>query len=306
MGRASVEAARCGSCGASCCAEAVLRLAASAALHPRPRPPPPAAEPAREAAAPAQREAAAAAGRAAKERRLAAQRGGRAKPGSSAPAVRVLCLHAFGSSADEFRKRTAQLRRQLRDVAPEDCWVYLDGPRQVDDGRAWWTYPGRAGERQRSLAEQFAEGSFLQAAQYLGVDDFLQLVKDADARQGPFQLAVGFSQGGVAVAGAHAAGALPSLRGAVFMSAFPPRDPTLHPPGGAAGGPLPLPTLHVCSAADNCVPAELSRHLMDWYRDPRLLEHDRGHVAGLDADGRKAIGDFLRSCVAPAVPAGRQ
>eukprot|EP00662_Eupelagonemidae_sp_cell21_P037760 gene37760-10266_t len=171
-------------------------------------------------------------------RREKGPKGGRATGGGTAAAsgARVLCLHAFGSTGDDFRKRAAPLRRLLRDAIDEEAgWCFLDGPAELPDGgRAWWT-----------LHDQLTDGSFFtQTAEYDGVDVFYDAVREVERHRGPFALIVGFSQG------TSAPGLLPSLRGCVLMSGFPPRDPrTALPLTG-----LRVPSLHVMSADDTTVP----------------------------------------------------
>eukprot|EP00756_Hemistasia_phaeocysticola_P066577 Hpha_TRINITY_DN9330_c0_g1::TRINITY_DN9330_c0_g1_i2::g.26134::m.26134 len=216
-----------------------------------------------------------------------------ARPKLEGPA-RVLCFHPYSSNSAEFRKRFELTRKKLKDVAPEGQWTYLDGPVKLEEGgHAWW-------QKVRNPEQKEEEGSFLEIMskyegrlpdrQYKGLEELQALIRDAELKHGPFHAAVGFSQGAVALAGAVGCGLLPHLRCAVLMSGFVPRDPSLR-----RSEKIDLPTLHVYSDQDAIVPSALSAQLTELFTEPKSLLHDKGHVAGLGAEGRTVVSEFIRT-----------
>mmetsp|Transcript_47602 Transcript_47602/g.112024 ORF Transcript_47602/g.112024 Transcript_47602/m.112024 type:complete len:291 (+) Transcript_47602:159-1031(+) len=203
---------------------------------------------------------------------------------ASAPRrVRVLCLHAYGSTPQDFSIRLSPLTKLVNKLGAREFevdWVFLPGPHShVGDGQVWWHYPGWDHVEDPQ--------GFLRARRYTGCEDFLRAV-DSETQRGHFDGVIGFSQG--AVAAAVLIGQRPnSLSWAVFFSGFPPRDPDLALPPE----PLQLPTLHIWGIQDQIVPATDSEALAMLFADSRTVAHNKGHIVNLQAADRRAVAEFI-------------
>ncbi|BFZ58660.1 hypothetical protein PYCC9005_005724 [Savitreella phatthalungensis] len=222
---------------------------------------------------------------------------------------RVLFLHGYTQSGNTLRHKTGALRKALSKHVE---LVYPTAPISLEPPDS-----GDVSERARldQLGNEASEGSFAwwradeEKQEFTGIDKTMSLLKDVLEKQGPFDGAMGFSQGGGLV------GMLapllekqgnplldtthPPLKFAVVFSGFRARFPKynwIYEP------PSTTPTLHVIGRNDPIVTPDRSRTLVDVNTQPQILEHPGSHFVPSGAPQRNAVVDFVVAHTRPRRP----
>ena len=108
----------------------------------------------------------------------------------------------------------------------------------------------------------------------------VEALRILETKDGPFDGVLGFSQGAVAVHILLATQPLKTpFKFGVCMSGFPARMPL--PPGRADDGLIGVPSLHLSGKIDSSVPPRYQNELAACFRAPVLMDHEKGHLAGL-------------------------
>ena len=212
--------------------------------------------------------------------------------GGRASKLKVLCLHGFTQNAKVFSSRTSNFRRKALKIPGAgklEC-VFAESALRVasslvanpstvdaDDQRSWYSL-----NEDPSLGTR-PVGSVSYAEWQAPLDEVRALI----AKEGPFAGILAFSQGGVPAALLAAELSRASLRFAIFVGCFAPKDPVvLASLAGALDGefvalkPIPasVPTLHVSGDADPFVSRARCNELMDLCENAKLLTHGGGHI----------------------------
>ncbi|KAK2828253.1 hypothetical protein Q5P01_019287 [Channa striata] len=220
--------------------------------------------------------------------------------------LRVLCVHGYRQNGASFRDKTGALRKLLRKQVE---LVYVSAPHGVrraggggeaaakedgsdcgpggdEDPRGWWFSDVQA----RSFnAQQQCEES-------LGLDESVEVVREAVKAQGPFDGIMGFSQGAAFVA------MLCSLQQQQLEPEFNFRFAILVAGFRSAckehqkfySAPLQIPSLHVFGLEDRVIPDNMSRELLPSFQDAQVLTHPGGHFVPAASAHRQTYQDFLK------------
>ena len=124
---------------------------------------------------------------------------------ASRPTLRGLCLHGFRTNDDIMRFQTLQLQRNFEQG--ELVLRHINGPRSspspADAGLLrlskgpfyeWWNAVETGGDAGEGL---FGFSSNPESVHYEGLADTIRHVRHVVREEGPFDLLVGFSQGGI-------------------------------------------------------------------------------------------------------------
>jgi GNAT superfamily N-acetyltransferase/predicted esterase len=192
------------------------------------------------------------------------------------PPLKVLVLHGYSQNGPDFLARYKPLLdRKLKFctlVAPSAPFP-LASPTATPAQRTWWY----------NRAPDPTRGGVLE-----GLDTSRALLLRLVAEQGPFSGVLGFSQGAVLAHQLLAEGSLPGCKWCVLASGFP------SPQAPAQAPLLPLPSLHLSSASDSTVAAELHANLAARFLQPRLILHEHGHALVQKAEHCNAVVDFIK------------
>jgi pimeloyl-ACP methyl ester carboxylesterase len=58
-----------------------------------------------------------------------------------------------------------------------------------------------------------------------------------------------------------------------------------------------IPTLHIIGESDKLITLESSRHLTEYFIDPKLFIHDQGHMIPRDSEAKKAYNEFFEEMI---------
>jgi hypothetical protein len=214
--------------------------------------------------------------------------------------LRILCLHGYHGSAQILRGQLAPLADGLDDLVAFD---YLDAPSLAAGDFGWW----HAAAAENTAVQRDAGGK-----RYRGWQRTRDAIFAAFARRGPFHGVFGFSQGaalasllvglrsrgpiGSAPAG-PASGSLSEAEAlafdfAVMVGGFVSADADLARLYGEQSC-YGLPSMHIIGRSDTIVPREASFALASRFRNPRILEHEGGHVISHAPQIRQGFRTFL-------------
>ncbi|KAF9997224.1 hypothetical protein BGZ65_007188 [Modicella reniformis] len=107
------------------------------------------------------------------------------------PLLRILCLHGYTQNALSFSKKTAVLRRTLKDVAD---LVYITAPHIVPIPTLE-TPEARENDQLENLEPEAVPYGWWRGPDYKGFDESLTVLQQVLEKQGPFDGVLGFSQG---------------------------------------------------------------------------------------------------------------
>ena len=140
--------------------------------------------------------------------------------------LRILCLHGFGQSAAEFRKKTGALRKKVKGVAE---FTFINAPHLIPecehsranglgDRFGWWRFDKNAPK------DEHGHG-----LRYVGWERSIDFLKAFVIREGPFDGVLGFSQGAAMCGVLSSSNCAPfdSFKFAICFSGFVPRDERL-------------------------------------------------------------------------------
>ena len=213
-------------------------------------------------------------------------------PATPSRKARILCLHGYAQNADFFRARTGSVRKAIKSVAE---FTFVDAP---FDATGEFLKDTDADERGSMLGWFNAEEGSRPAIsrKYRGVAESLALVRKTLADDGPFDGILGFSQGATlaSLLCGMPPGPPPSMRFAILVSAFVPRDPAWVLADDAICA---LPTLHVMGESDALVPLESSRTVAARFSAGREHVHAGGHGVPSDKEFRALLKEFVASAM---------
>jgi len=209
--------------------------------------------------------------------------------------LKLLCLHGYTQNATVFSKQTAVIRKALKSSVE---FVYLSAPRYADDA-----FP-ETDESSRKLAWWEAKTSKEphRGMEYHGFEETLSYIVDFLEKEGPFDGALGFSQGAILAATLSASlrdnclhrlsTSHPSLKIAIMISGFKMRD--LAYEKYFDPGPIETHSLHVLGTGDKLVPSEHSLELSSYFKNPTILEHSGGHYVPSDTQNKRKFIEFFQ------------
>jgi uncharacterized protein (DUF2132 family)/pimeloyl-ACP methyl ester carboxylesterase len=205
----------------------------------------------------------------------------------SVVSLRVLALHGKGGSGAQFRRVLQPLAERLDDDGTACEFVCPDAPHE---GKTWWTI------------EPIGARSF-EAASFGGVSESIALLQEAAAGE-PFDAVIGHSQGGMLGAVLVAQRALRYGRSrkviragapAVFSGAALPKPYQDLFTRILDERPSLPPTLHCVGSADEIIPPEQSKRLLEAFAPTALeLSHSGGHVTPLDDASVQRLAAVIR------------
>ncbi|KAI9219240.1 serine hydrolase FSH [Blastocladiella britannica] len=210
---------------------------------------------------------------------------------STAPRLkRILCLHGYTQNATVFRKRTAVLRKHLKNIAEFD---YISAPHfahthvptteaeaSSDEGQlAWWTRDHESNA----------------ASPAIGIGASLALLNAHIRDHGPYDGVLGFSQGAAMAAVLAMEREQQHTDAPMFyllVSGFVPRDPAILTQFAVSA--CTAPSMHIWGTADEWVPPAWSRGLANSFTTAEVFEHAGAHFVPSDGDARKAIAAWIK------------
>jgi predicted esterase len=192
-------------------------------------------------------------------------------PGKQVPQTQeklnVLCLHGFRQNSKKMQKAMKGLK--VHEFGNVIC---LNGCYEVADDaelRGWWELT----TKEMINVPHIYNGDFID---YLGNSITVQP-----------DVAIGFSQGAVALTILLANGMLPKCKKAILISGSMVMDERY-----ACSEIIDIPSLHIIGNADPICPKELSESLAKLYNNAKLFYHDKGHVIPTKAEARTAVKMF--------------
>jgi len=221
--------------------------------------------------------------------------------------LRVLCLHGYAQSAQQFRQKTGSLRSESKKVAE---WMFAAAPhalnaeqlqarreqtgRAVPEGQAavpeeelfsWWRY---------DRADDTYDSATLDAS--------VAALADIYQTDGPFDGVLGFSQGAamaLILAARQQQGTLPAaLQGRVgfvaLFSGFLPHDEAMAAEIVAIGE-LSSESFHSFGEQDAIIPTDMSRRAVGCFgANAVVVTHAGGHLVSSERPVRKGFKAFLQ------------
>ncbi|XP_013419337.1 esterase OVCA2-like [Lingula anatina] len=209
--------------------------------------------------------------------------------------LKILCIHGYRQNGQAFRERTGAFRKITKKYAE---LVFIDAPNSVPpledaadgdtvDQRGWWF--SREDDYFRAQDDTDC---------CKGFDQSLQTIQQAFQEQGPFDGVLGFSQGAALVA------LMCGLREkdeeacpfkfdfvmlvAGFKSHSKPHEEIYKIP-------ITCPSLHVFGDTDKVIPKDMSEDLLQYFVEPRTLEHPGGHFIPASGPHKKVYTEFLEN-----------
>ncbi|OZJ03028.1 hypothetical protein BZG36_03269 [Bifiguratus adelaidae] len=190
--------------------------------------------------------------------------------------LRILCLHGFSQNGILFRRKTADLRKSLLDMAE---FVYLTAPLRV---------PYEVSSKFEGVEKNAKKDEATFA-----------LIQETFDKKGPFDGVMGFSQGAclssiiTAILERRDQKLLhPPLKFAMFFSGFRPMDERyayLYDDGPK----LRTPTFHCIGQRDHIVTPERSETLIQCFEQPEVFYHPGNHYVPSYDGATRAIRIFL-------------
>ncbi|XP_041367617.1 esterase OVCA2-like [Gigantopelta aegis] len=208
--------------------------------------------------------------------------------------LKILCLHGYRQNAQTFRERTGAFRKIVKkhaelvffsapNVVPPMAGEDGDTADNSEDQRGWWF--SRADNYYRAQDETEC---------CKGYEESLQVIKQAFADQGPFDGVLGFSQGAAMLS------PICGLREqepdtfkfdfAIFVAGFKSRQ---RPHDAIYENIVTIPTLHVFGDTDKVIPKDMSEDLLQFYQNPKILQHPGGHFIAASGPQKKVYLEFL-------------
>ncbi|KAL4647574.1 hypothetical protein GN956_G8032 [Arapaima gigas] len=233
--------------------------------------------------------------------------------------LRLLCVHGYRQNGAMFREKTGALRKILKKQVE---LVYVSAPHQVqhrgtgespaaaheqghgesagdeEDPRGWWFSDIQA---QSFDARQECEVS-------LGLEESVEVVREAVRTLGPFDGILGFSQGAALVAmlcALQEQQVEPDFKFhfAILVAGF--QSACSQHAKFYTCGPLTIPSLHVFGQTDRVIPEAMSRELLPRFRSPQVLTHPGGHFVPATSAYRQVYQEFLQKFQAKGEPMPR-
>ncbi|KAG2171507.1 hypothetical protein INT43_008233 [Umbelopsis isabellina] len=227
--------------------------------------------------------------------------------------LRILCLHGYTQNAITFSKKTAVLRKALKDVAE---LVYVTGPHKVLEPE-FLTVEERQAAAEQDVSEELMPYAWFFGRKdddkYQGFEESIEFLRDVMIKQGPFDGVFGFSQG--AAMAALLCGmlenrdVLPGLipadfnhepfRFAIICAGFLSRA-TDHQP--LVEKIVQSPSFHIIGELDTLVAPERMSALAEKFHQPYIFKHAGGHFVPTNAASRNTLKEWISKFVPLAEP----
>lgn len=191
--------------------------------------------------------------------------------------LRILALHGYAQSQDIFKSKLGSLRKAFKRKAD---FTFISAPHRVSmkdnfgedvsdpqaDVYGWWFSTN--------------DGIFkvVESNELVGFEESLKLVEETFEKHGPFDGILGFSQG------AAFASILCSMQQqkllpfkfdfAIFISGF---KSLCQPHAKYYTEKVDLLSLHVYGTNDKVIKTEMSKDLVDLFKDAKAIVHEGGH-----------------------------
>ncbi|KAK3580578.1 hypothetical protein CHS0354_002672 [Potamilus streckersoni] len=212
--------------------------------------------------------------------------------------LKILCIHGYRQNAQAFRERTGAFRKIIKKHAE---LVFIDAPNRVptlpsEDVHEEAT-GGGSGDQ---LGWWFSHvNDYYHAQDYTdcckGFQESLDTIKKTFHEQGPFDGILAFSQG---------AALLTVLCGmkeqdpdcpfqfdfAILVAGFKSRQ---SPHEKFYSIPITMPTLHVFGDTDKVIQKEMSEDLLQYFVNPKIIQHPGGHFIPASSPQKKIYLEFL-------------
>src|SRR2546423_2289989 len=249
---------------------------------------------------------------------------------ASFPPLKILMLHGYTQSGPLFHAKTRALEKHLQKAFPGSKLVYPTGPLRLNPTDVPGFEPSSADDATEvEVYGWWRRSNPADPPEYLGFEDCMAAVAKILATEGPFDGAIGFSQGAALTAMLASILEGPSRREAFshFRSESPlsipfppPLDSLQNPPlkfgviysGFMAPGQrykafydqphIRTPTAHFLGSLDSVVDESRSRALIDacgGEGKARVLWHPGGHFVPSGKQFLEALVDFIQATTSP-------
>lgn len=196
---------------------------------------------------------------------------------------KVLCLHGFVQSGDIFKLKSSGLRKSLKKIGLETC--YLTAPIKIVPADLPFDLSEEDLQKRYGAGGDDKEyrGWWVRNKPDYDIEETLESIKSCVEKEGPFVGLIGFSQGAGLAAMispnfSQLFGQSDPLKFAIFYSGFKVVDnPVLDKYYKTK---ISIPTLHVIGELDTVVTNERSMRLYDECCEPKsatILKHPGGH-----------------------------
>lgn len=204
--------------------------------------------------------------------------------------LKVLCLHGYTQNGELFRRRSAVLRKDLKNVAD---MVYIDAPIVIPPDRLDFAPSDLTDAGPLCWWLMNADGS-----EYEHYEKFVDSINTVWKEKGPFDVILGFSQGATAAALA-AQFVTPSPRFTIIFSGFLPYAPIQKNVFVNPEKPL-IPSLQFLGDTDQWVTSNRSLDLADCWKDKnvKVVHHPGGHFIPTDKNIRTLLKEWFSERIA--------
>lgn len=200
--------------------------------------------------------------------------------------MKILVLHGFGQSSALVQQRGKNIFKLL---AKNNTLFFPQGPHAVQlekdsissPGQCWFYYD----EANPSYFAPYLEQD---EANWRGLEQSLQYLKYYETEHGPFDIILGFSQGGQMATIATLE--LENIKAVIIMSSFIRPKPLNYQ---LQKIPIHIKSMHIMGKEDNFISNDKSRELANLYYEPQVLIHHKGHTIAQHAEIKTRIREFL-------------
>jgi predicted esterase len=213
--------------------------------------------------------------------------------------LKILCLHGYAQNLKVFHKRTAVLKKALKNIAE---LYYVQGPFVCSMNPANHE-SFDIDENTPEDEKPFGWWNFSKEEKCIGLEESLELLIKYMKEEGPFDGILGFSQGSsmAAILCAHLElenekhnpdiPKVPSF--VMFFSGFRPDDSDYDKYFNTERK-LKIKSLHVYGKEDHWLDPERSKKLISYFENPTILAHSGGHFIPMEAEKRHFYVDYIK------------
>ncbi|XP_048756066.2 esterase OVCA2-like [Ostrea edulis] len=210
--------------------------------------------------------------------------------------LKILCIHGYRQNNQSFRERTGAFRKVVKKIAD---LVFISAPNLVPplesseeegatnnaDQRGWWF---------SSSDDKYVAQDFTDCCK--GYHESVQVIKQALVEQGPFDGILAFSQGAAMmslICGLKEQDPESPFQFdfVILVAGFKSRQ---KPHESLYEKPIATPSLHVFGDTDKVIPREMSEELLQYFVDPKTLQHSGGHFIPVSGPQKKVYLEFLQ------------
>eukprot|EP00736_Rhodelphis_marinus_P005132 Rmarinus@m.14395 len=222
--------------------------------------------------------------------------------------LRILALHGYTQNAQVFREKSGALRKHLKNIADI---VYVEAPHELRSSDPHATDMNHSGPIQRSWWRASDDGSV-----YEGVEESISYLEKVVEEEGPFDGAIGFSQGGafcsllaalqqevkstpgqnngvVVQEGQPCRSYSLSFQFFISICGFLPRAKAMRFHFQDKTCAWDAPALVLFGTTDKIVPTHASQAIVKCFRNVEVIEFDGGHLVPSTKSCRDAVSHFL-------------